>query len=85
MAINTHETWVIPTLREWSTYFIFEGRTYGPVQTFKLLRANLIVGKRDDALITFEASSKVYSIVEAEVGEPLTRLLTLDKIYELAI
>ncbi len=85
IAINTHETWVIPVLREWSTYFIFEGRTYGPIQTSKLLMANLVVGRRDDALLTFEAGGKVYSIVEAEVGEPLTKLLTLDKVYELAV
>jgi len=85
IVINTHETWTISILKDWIAHFIIEGKAYGPISVSKLLEAHLVLGKRDDALVSFEAAGKSYSIVESGEGELLTKMLTLDKIYELAL
>jgi len=36
-------------------------------------------------MLRFNVSGKTYSLVRGEVGEPLSRLITLDRIYELSL
>ncbi len=85
ILINTHETWLLPVLRDWSTVFVFEGKLYGPIAASELLEAKLAVGEVEDALLKFEVAGKTYSVVVGDIGEPLSRLTTLDKVYELAV
>ncbi len=85
ILLNTHETWLLPALREWNAVFMFEGRLYGPLVAGELLEAGLTAGKPSNALLTFEVSGRTYSIVRGEAGEPLSKLTTLDKVYELAV
>ncbi len=85
ILLNTHETWLLPILKDWNTVFMFEGRVYGPIKAGDLLDSTLVVGEADNAILRFEASSRRYSIVKGGVGEPITKLTTLDKVYELAI
>ncbi len=82
LVVNTHETWVLKPFRDWVTYLIFEGRAYGPVKAGDLLESRLVKGRVEDAVITFEASGKVFSLVRGEEGSPLTELVTLDRVYE---
>jgi len=85
ILLNTHETWLLTALKPWKVAFMFEGRLYGMLPVSELFDARLVVGKSEDAILCFEASGKVYSIVKGEMGEPLTKLTTLDKVYELAL
>ena len=64
---------------------MFEGVIYGPVHASKLINANIISGKVSNAVVSFRVSGKTYSIVEQGVGEPISKLITLDRIYELSI
>ena len=85
ILLNTHETWLLNILKPWKVAFMFEGRLYGMLPASELLDARLISGKRDDAILSFEVSNRTYSIVKGEAGESLTKLTTLDKVYELVL
>ena len=85
LLLNTHETWLLTALSDWSTVFVFEGKLYGPVPVSELLNASLVMGDEEEALLRFEASGCKYSLVKSAKGEALTKLTTLDKVYELAM
>ncbi len=85
LVVNTHETWVLKPFRDWVTYLLFEGRAYGPVKAGDLLESRLVKGRVEGAVLTFEASGKVYSLVRGEEGSPLTELVTLDRVYEVGM
>ncbi len=85
LVVNTHETWVLKPFREWTTYLMFEGKAYGPVRAGDLLESRLVRGEVEDAILVFEASGKVFSLVKGEEGEALTELVTLDRIYEVGM
>jgi len=82
LVINTHETWVLKPFRDWTAYLMFEGRAYGPVRAGDLLESRLVRGRAEGAVLVFEVSGKVFSLVRGEEGEPLTGLVTLDRVYE---
>jgi manganese/iron transport system ATP-binding protein len=83
-ALVTHETWVLRRLRGWQVYFMLEGRSYGPIGAERLLGAGVVAGRAGDALLTLETGAGVFSIVGSG-GKPITDLLTLDRIYDLAL
>ena len=83
IILNTHETWLLRSLTDWKTYFMFEGRLYGPVSVNDLLKARVVVSDKPEALLKFKVSGKTVSIVKG-VGTPLTSIESLDRIYELA-
>jgi len=85
IVLNTHETWLLSALRDWTTYFMFEGRVYGGLKAENIIDANLVVGDVEDALLKFNVSGRTYSLVSKGVGEPLSKLVTLDRIYELSL
>ena len=85
LLLNTHETWLLSALRDWKTHLMFEGKMYGPLDARELVEANLVIGDVPDAILKFTVSGKTYSLVKAEVGEPLSKLITLDRIYELSL
>jgi len=86
LLLNTHETWLLSALKDWSAYLMFEGRIYGSLYAGELVKASLVVGDMPDAMLRFTVSSKTYSIIKkGEAGEPLSRLITLDRIYELSL
>ncbi|MHC1636955.1 MAG: ATP-binding cassette domain-containing protein [Candidatus Nezhaarchaeales archaeon] len=85
LLLNTHETWLLTALSNWSAVFVFEGKLYGPVPVSELLNASLVMGDEEEALLRFEASGCKYSLVKSDKGESLTKLTTLDKVYELAM
>ena len=64
---------------------MFEGRIYGSLYAGELVKASLVVGNMPDAMLRFTVSGKTYSLIKGEVGEPLSRLITLDRIYELSL
>lgn len=82
LVINTHETWVLKPFKDWTTYLMFEGRSYGPVRAGDLLESRLVMGEAEGAVLVFKASGKTFSLVKGEEGEALTGLVTLDRIYE---
>ncbi|RLE57322.1 MAG: ABC transporter [Thermoprotei archaeon] len=85
IIISTHETWLIPALRTWSAYLMFEGRVYGRIDVEKLQRSKLVPNRVEEALLTFTISGREFSIVETGEGKALTDLITLDRVYELAM
>ncbi|MHC1627232.1 MAG: ATP-binding cassette domain-containing protein [Candidatus Nezhaarchaeales archaeon] len=85
ILVNTHETWLLTALSDWSSVLIFEGKLYGPIAVSELLKASLVMGDDEEAILKFEASGYRYSLVKSDKGEALTKLTTLDKVYELAI
>mgnify|MGYP000560099479 FL=1 len=85
LLLNTHETWLLSALKDWDAHLMFEGRLYGSLCAGEMVKASLIVGDKSDAMLRFTVSGKTYSLVRGEVGEPLSRLITLDRIYELSL
>ena len=85
LLLNTHETWLLSALKDWSAHLMFEGRIYGSLSAGELVKASLVVGDMPDAMLKFTVSSKTYSLIRGEAGEPLSRLITLDRIYELSL
>lgn len=85
ILLNTHETWLLSTLKGWDANLMFDGKLYGPLSSDELLKSSLIIGETPDTLISVEISGKKISIVKGDVGKPLTDIITLDRIYELAI
>ncbi len=85
VLLNTHETWLLSALKGWNTHLMFEGRIYGPLNTEKLVKAGLIIGDVPDAILKFTVAGKTYSLVKSGAGEPISKLITLDKIYELSL
>ncbi len=85
VVLNTHETWVLKAFDRWQCYLIFEGVAYGPVEAGKLAAAKLVKGEASRPLLTFQAAGSTYSLVEVDEGSELTSMVTLDRVYELAI
>jgi len=85
ILLNTHETWLLSALRDWSTHLMFEGKLCGSMSAGELVEASLVVGDSADAMLRFTVSGKTYSLVRGEGGEPLSNLITLDRIYELTL
>jgi len=85
LLLNTHETWLLSALRDWSTHLMFEGKLYDPVRAGELVEAGLVAGDMPNAMLRFTVSGKTYSLVRGGVGEPLSNLITLDRIYELSL
>jgi len=85
VVLNTHETWLINSMWGWKVRFIFEGRVYGPVEAKDLVGASLVSGDVENALLRFETSGRIFSILPGGGGQPLTNLVTLDRVYELTL
>ncbi len=85
IVLVTHETWILNLLDEWKTYLIFEGKVYGPILANELKSARIVHGIRPDALLTIQVAGKEFSIIKSGEGKPISELLTLDRIYELAV
>ncbi|RLI37399.1 hypothetical protein DRO55_01395 [Candidatus Bathyarchaeota archaeon] len=85
ILLNTHETWLLSALKDWSTHLMFEGKLCGSMSAGELVEASLVVGDSADAMLRFTVSGKTYSLVRGEGGEPLSNLITLDRIYELTL
>jgi len=85
LLLNTHETWLLSALKDWNAHLMFEGRLYGSLCAGELVKASLVARDKPDAMLRFNVSGKTYSLVRGEVGEPLSRLITLDRIYELSL
>ncbi|RLF06335.1 MAG: hypothetical protein DRK00_01920 [Thermoprotei archaeon] len=85
LVLSTHETWVLNALKDWSVHFMFEGKVYGPLRAEELAHASLVRGEVEGALLRFEAAGEVYSIVHGAGGEPLSKLVSLDRIYEVTL
>lgn len=85
VVLNTHETWLLSTLKDWDTHLMFEGRVYGPLSAGDLVEAGIVPGSAPSAILRFTAAGRTYSLVRGGVGEPVTKLVTLDKVYELSL
>ncbi|RLG81434.1 MAG: ABC transporter, partial [Thermoprotei archaeon] len=85
VVLNTHETWLLSALKDWDTHLMFEGRVYGPLSAGDLVEAGIVPGSAPGAILRFTAAGRTYSLVRGGVGEPVTKLVTLDKVYELSL
>ncbi|RLE99887.1 MAG: ABC transporter [Thermoprotei archaeon] len=85
LVLSTHETWVLNALSKWSVHFMIEGRVYGPLKAEELAHASLVRGEAEGAILRFKAAGGVYSLVPGACGEPLSKLVTLDRIYEVTL
>ncbi|MEM1753351.1 MAG: hypothetical protein QXW21_03595, partial [Candidatus Methanomethylicaceae archaeon] len=84
-VLNTHETWLINSMWDWKVHFIFEGKVYGPLKAKDLVNASLVSGNIENAILRFETSGRIFSILPSGGGQPLTNMVTLDRIYELTL
>lgn len=85
VLVNTHETWLLKSLQSWQAFLMFEGVLYGPLLVEELLKAEILMAEKPDALLTLRVSDKTVSLVRGEGrGTLLTSLENLDRIYELA-
>ena len=85
ILVNTHETWLLKNLREWTVFFMFEGFLYGPLSVKGLLKAKISLVDEPEALLKVKVSNKTISILKRRGrGTLLTSLENLDKIYQLA-
>lgn len=85
LLLNTHETWLLSALKDWVTHLMFEGKIYGSLKAEELVKANLVIGDVPSAILKFSISGKTYSLVMEKLGEPISKLITLDRIYELSL
>jgi len=85
LVLNTHETWLINSMCDWKVHFIFEGKVYGPLKAKDLVNASLVSGNIENAILRFETSGRIFSILPSGGGQPLTNMVTLDRIYELTL
>jgi len=84
ILVNTHETWLLKNLQEWTVFFMFEGLLYGPLSVKELLKAEISFADEPDALLKVKVSNKTISILKGGgSGTLLTSLENLDRIYEL--
>ncbi|RLG50367.1 MAG: hypothetical protein DRN96_07875 [Thermoproteota archaeon] len=83
VLLNTHETWLLKSLEDWTAYFMCEGRLYGPASVRDLLRSSVTPSDEPSAIMRIEAGGKVVSIVREEKGTPLTSIESLDRIYDM--
>ncbi len=81
LVLATHETWLLRRLRSWNVYLVFSGRLWGPIGAEELLGSGVVRGRARDAILVVEANGFVMSLVRGR-GEPLTRLVSLDHVYE---
>ncbi len=85
ILVSTHETWLIDQLKGWNVYFMFEGKLYGPVSVDIMKNAKIVVGRSDKSVLTFEISGRPVSLVLHEEGISISQIMTLDKVYEIAL
>jgi len=85
ILVNTHETWLLKSLRDWEVFFMFEGVLYGPLLVEDLLKAEISLAEEPDTLLRLKVSDKTVSIIRGKgKGTLLASLENLDKIYQLA-
>lgn len=85
ILLNTHETWLLKSLRDWSVFFMFEGILYGPLAVEDLLNVKIVTEDVDDALLKVKIAGYTISFLKGEgEGTLLTSIENVDKIYEFA-
>lgn len=85
ILINTHETWLLRHLQEWSAYFIFEGSLYGSARVGDLLSSKIVFTDSPGAILKIKISDRTVSIMGGGEGTPLASIESLDRIYDLAL
>lgn len=84
LVLSTHETWILEALSDWHVHLIIEGVLHGPVRAGKLSAARIVRGAAPGALLAARVGEGEVSFVEGGSGEPVTRILTLDRLYEIS-
>lgn len=84
LVLATHETWLLKRLRGWNVYLVFGGKLWGPISADELLVSGVVRGRASDAILVVETDGFVMSLVRGR-GEPLTRLVSLDHVYEVLL
>jgi len=84
--ITTHELDLLKEFKDWDSYFLFNGKFYGPVKVEDLIEASVVEGEVDNAIITIEVSNgKRISLVRGEKGAKLVYLGNINRIYSAAL
>jgi len=81
IVLNTHTTWLIKHMNEWSVYLMIRGRLYGPVSTSELLSSKISQDAVSDAVLEIKLGEKTVYLSRSS-GIPLSNLDSLDKLYE---
>ncbi|HDM22668.1 MAG TPA: ATP-binding cassette domain-containing protein [Methanomicrobia archaeon] len=83
ILMSTHELDVLRYFKDWSLYFMVEGRLYGKVTPLEqILGSYLTVKDTKDAILKIKAKNKILSITKNEGEYKLDEFYNLDKIYE---
>ncbi|MEM1508263.1 MAG: ATP-binding cassette domain-containing protein [Thermofilaceae archaeon] len=85
LVLNTHETWILNTLRDWQAHIMVDGRIFGPAPAGKLASARIVKGKVESPLLRVSLEETELSFVEEGAGEPVSSLLTLDRLYDIVV
>lgn len=85
LALNTHETWILNTLQDWHAHIMVEGRLHGPAPAVKLASAKVVKGMVEKPLLRIPLEDVELSFVEEGSGEPVSNLLTLDRLYDIVV
>jgi ABC-2 type transport system ATP-binding protein len=79
----THELSLLNRLRDWTVYFMVEGRVYGRLSVGELLDSSIVLGKREDSTISIDVGGRTVSLVKGGEGYRISGFESLDKLYEL--
>ncbi|MEM0093423.1 MAG: ABC transporter ATP-binding protein [Thermofilum sp.] len=82
LVLNTHETWILNRFPDWHVHVMVDGRLYGPAPAGKLASAKIATGAVEQALLRVPIGDTTVSFVETGSGEPISSLLTLDRLYD---
>ncbi|MDW8004422.1 MAG: ATP-binding cassette domain-containing protein [Thermofilaceae archaeon] len=85
LVLNTHETWVLNRLDDWQVNIMIDGRAYGPVIASRLAKARVVSGATEHTILSIPLGEAKVSFVDGGEGEPVTGLLTLDRLYDIVL
>ncbi|MBP1357587.1 MAG: ATP-binding cassette domain-containing protein [Sulfolobus sp.] len=76
----THEIDILKSFKSFYTYFLIDGRVWGPMSVSDFLESSIVEGRVPDALLTLSVMGKDVSIVKGK-GVSVLSLGSLDRIY----
>lgn len=85
LVLNTHETWILNKFPDWQVHLMAGGRLYGPAPAGKLASARVTQKEVDRPLLSVPLEGVVLNFVDGVEGEPVSNLLTLDRLYDLVV
>ncbi|MEM4454493.1 MAG: ABC transporter ATP-binding protein [Thermofilaceae archaeon] len=85
LVLNTHETWILNRFPDWYVHVMVDGRLYGPAPAGRLASAKITTSSVEHAFLRVPIGDATVSFVETGAGEPVSSLLTLDRLYDIVL